>query len=41
MRTTRFNTQKFYGARFALGVLYRSQNRQRLLLDTSLTGWFL
>jgi len=28
-------------ARFALSVLYGSQNKQRLLLYTSLTGWFL
>ena len=30
-----------HGARFALRVLYRSQNRQRLLLYKSLTDWFL
>jgi hypothetical protein len=32
-----------HGARFALSVLYGSQNRQRLLLytSTSLTDWFL
>jgi len=30
-----------HGARFALSVLYGSQNRQRLLLYTSLTDWFL
>jgi hypothetical protein len=29
------------GARFALSVLYGSQNRQRPLLYTSLTDWFL
>ena len=29
------------GARFALSVLYGYQNRQRLLLYTSLTDWFL
>jgi hypothetical protein len=37
-----FNIQKIlYGARFVLGVLYASQNKQRLLLYTSLTDWFL
>ena len=30
-----------HGARFALSVLYGYQNRQRLLLYTSLTDWFL
>jgi hypothetical protein len=30
-----------HGARFALSVLYGFQNRQRLLLYTSLTDWFL
>jgi hypothetical protein len=30
-----------HGARFALSVLYGSQNRQRLLLYTALTDWFL
>ena len=30
-----------HGARFALSVLYGSQNRQRPLLYTSLTDWFL
>jgi len=40
--TTRFNIQKIlHGARFALSVLYGSQNRQRHLLYTALTGWFL
>ena len=30
-----------HGARFALCVLYGSQNRHRLLLCTLLTDWFL
>jgi len=30
-----------HGARFALSVLYGSQNKQRLLFYTSLTDWFL
>jgi hypothetical protein len=30
-----------HGARFVLSVLYGSQNRQRSLMYTSLTGWFL
>jgi len=30
-----------HGARFALSVLYGSHNRQRPLLYTSLTDWFL
>ena len=30
-----------HGVRFALGVLYGYQNRQRLLLYISLTDWFL
>ena len=30
-----------HGAHFALSVLYGSQNRQLLLLYTSLTEWFL
>ena len=30
-----------HGSRFALSVLYGSQNRRRLLLYTSLTDWFL
>ena len=30
-----------HGARFALSVLYGYQNRQRLLLYTALTDWFL
>ena len=30
-----------HGARFALTVLYGYQNRQRLLLYTSLTDWLL
>ena len=33
-------TKILHGARFALSVLYESQNRQRLLLYASLTGWF-
>jgi len=42
LRTTRINIQKFlHGARFALSVLYGSQKRQRPLLYTALTGWFL
>jgi len=30
-----------HGARFALSVLYGSQNRQRFLLYTALRDWFL
>jgi hypothetical protein len=30
-----------HGGRFALNVLYGSQNRQRILLYTSMTDWFL
>jgi hypothetical protein len=30
-----------HGARFELSILYRSKNRQWLLLYTSLTDWFL
>jgi len=30
-----------HGARFALSVLYRSQNRQRRMLYISMTAWFL
>jgi len=30
-----------HGARFALSVLYGSENRQRPLIYTSLTDWFL
>jgi hypothetical protein len=30
-----------HGARYALSVLHGSQNRQRPLLYTSLTDWFL
>jgi len=30
-----------HGTRLALSVLYGSQNGRRLLLDTSLSGWFL
>jgi hypothetical protein len=30
-----------HGVRFALSVLYGSENRQRRLLYTSLTDWFL
>ena len=30
-----------YGARFAMYVLYGYQNRQRLLLYTALTDWFV
>ena len=30
-----------HGFPFALSVLYGSQNRQRILLYTSLTDWFL
>jgi len=29
-----------HGSRFALSVLYGSQNRERLLIYTSLTDWF-
>ena len=35
------NSEILHGARFALSVLYGSQNRQRPLLYTSLTDWFL
>ena len=42
LSTTRFNIQKIlHGARFALSVLYGSHNRQRPLLYTALTEWFL
>ena len=34
-------TKILHGARFALSVLYGSENRQRPLLYTSLTDWFL
>jgi hypothetical protein len=30
-----------HGARFALSVFYGSQNKERLLLYTSLADWFL
>ena len=30
-----------HGARFAFSVLYGSENRQRPILYTALTGWFL
>ena len=30
-----------HGGHFVLSVLYGSQNRQRLLLHTALTDWFL
>jgi len=39
LRTARFNIQKFYMV-LALSVLYGSQNRQRLLLYKSLTGFY-
>ena len=35
------NSKILNGARFALSVLYGYQNRQRLLLYTALTDWFL
>jgi hypothetical protein len=35
------HSQILHGARFGLSVLYGSQNRQRPLLHTSLTDWFL
>jgi len=35
------HSEILHGARFALSVLYGSQNRQRPLLYTSLTDWFL
>jgi hypothetical protein len=42
LRTTGFKIKKIIDvARFALSVLYGSKNKQRPLLDTSLTGWFL
>ena len=42
LRTTMFKIQKIlHGAPFALSVLYGYQNRQRLLLYTLLTDWFL
>jgi len=41
LRTTRFLTFKNYTWCSASSVLYGSQNRQRLLLYTSLTDWFL
>jgi len=42
LRTTRLNIKKIlHGARFALSVLKGSQNRQRPLVYTSLTDWFL
>ena len=36
-----WHSKILHGARFALSVLYGYQNRQRLLLYTSLTDWFL
>ena len=33
--------KNLHGARFALSVLYGSQNRQRSLLYTPLSDWFL
>jgi hypothetical protein len=39
LRTTRFNIQQIlHGTSFALSFLYGSQNRQRLLLNTALSG---
>jgi len=35
------NSKFLQGVRFALSVLYGSQNRQRPLLYISLTDWFL
>ena len=36
-----WHSKILHGTRFALSVLYGYQNRQRPLLCTSLTGWFL
>ena len=36
-----YHSKILHGARCALSVLYGYQNRQRLLLCTSLTDWFL
>jgi hypothetical protein len=36
-----YHSKILNGVRFALSVLYRSQNRQRVLLYALLTGWFL
>jgi len=42
LRNTRFNSLKtLHGARFALTVLCGSENKQWLLLYTSLTDWFV
>jgi len=42
LRTTRFDNQKIlHVAGFALGVLCGSENRERLVTLTALTGWFL
>jgi hypothetical protein len=35
------HSKVLHGALFALTVLYGSQNRQRLLLYTALSDWFL
>ena len=35
------NSKILHGARFVLSVLYLAENKQRLLLYTSLTDWFL
>jgi hypothetical protein len=35
-----YRSKILHGARFALSVLYGSQNKQRLLLYTLLTDWF-
>jgi len=36
-----YHSKILHGARFVLSVLYGSENRQQLLLYTSLTDWFL
>jgi len=36
-----YHSKILHGAGLAFSVLYGSQNRQRLLLYTSLTDWFL
>jgi len=43
IRTTQFNIQQFYvlPTQLYLRVLCGSQNKQRLIPYTALTGWFL
>jgi len=41
LHTTRLDTKILQGACFALSVLYGCQNRQRLLLYTTVRDWFL